>query len=153
VSSFIPLAAKLLSISEAARAAGQEVIGKAYYTLHKQVRAASGLCLKEKWVGPYRIREYTTLACAHAQIWDTLPGFLDSTADLEASFKTVAKLLGTALTDRADLRVLVCRALQTAIKTSGALRLRSVLERLVFCFCFCFCFVFSLFRSRAVAWP
>ena len=48
-----------------------------------------------------------------SQIWNTLPAFFDHPTDLETSFKGIAKLLGTGLNDRPDLRALICRALQT----------------------------------------
>ncbi|CAM4584797.1 unnamed protein product [Lepidochelys olivacea] len=55
---------------------------------------------------------YDTLQC---QIWTMLPGFCTRPTDLAASFKGLARTLGTAISERADLRLTVCQALRTLI--------------------------------------
>ncbi|XP_004409533.1 PREDICTED: RRP12-like protein isoform X2 [Odobenus rosmarus divergens] len=49
------------------------------------------------------------------QIWTLLPGFCTRPTDVAASFKGLARTLGTAISERADLRVTVCQALRTLI--------------------------------------
>ncbi|KAF6111211.1 ribosomal RNA processing 12-like protein [Phyllostomus discolor] len=49
------------------------------------------------------------------QIWTLLPGFCTRPTDVAASFKGLARTLGTALSERPDLRVTVCQALRTLI--------------------------------------
>lgn len=49
------------------------------------------------------------------QIWALLPGFCTRPTDICLSFKSVARILGTALTERADLRSTVCQALRLLI--------------------------------------
>ncbi|XP_069467683.1 RRP12-like protein [Ambystoma mexicanum] len=55
---------------------------------------------------------YTTLQW---QIWTMLPGFCTSPTDVSVSFKTLARTLGMAISDRADLRLTVCQSLRTLI--------------------------------------
>ncbi|XP_057307990.1 RRP12-like protein [Hydractinia symbiolongicarpus] len=55
---------------------------------------------------------YETLV---TQIWALLPGFCTNPTDLKESFKSIAKILGTALMERNDLRPLVLLALRTLI--------------------------------------
>ncbi|KAM4599996.1 RRP12-like protein [Fundulus diaphanus] len=52
------------------------------------------------------------------QIWTMLPGFCTGPVDLIASFKGVARTLGTAINERPDLRLTVCQALRTLINKS-----------------------------------
>lgn len=52
------------------------------------------------------------------QIWTMLPGFCTCPVDLIASFKGVARTLGMAINERADLRLTVCQALRTLIHKS-----------------------------------
>uniref|UniRef100_A0A452R2D9 Ribosomal RNA processing 12 homolog n=1 Tax=Ursus americanus TaxID=9643 RepID=A0A452R2D9_URSAM len=49
------------------------------------------------------------------QIWTLLPGFCTKPKDVAASFKGLARTLGTAISERPDLRVTVCQALRTLI--------------------------------------
>ncbi|XP_005352340.1 RRP12-like protein [Microtus ochrogaster] len=49
------------------------------------------------------------------QIWTLLPGFCTRPTDVAASFKGLARTLGTAINERPDLRVTVCQALRTLI--------------------------------------
>ncbi|XP_069877429.1 RRP12-like protein [Dipodomys merriami] len=55
------------------------------------------------------------------QIWTLLPGFCTRPTDVAASFKGLARTLGTAISERPDLRVTVCQALRTLI-TKGCER-------------------------------
>uniref|UniRef100_A0A671YG28 Ribosomal RNA processing 12 homolog n=1 Tax=Sparus aurata TaxID=8175 RepID=A0A671YG28_SPAAU len=52
------------------------------------------------------------------QIWTMLPGFCTCPVDLLASFKGIARVLGMAINERADLRLIVCQALRTIINKS-----------------------------------
>eukprot|EP00118_Oscarella_pearsei_P000870 m.6009 g.6009 ORF g.6009 m.6009 type:complete len:1265 (+) comp14703_c0_seq2:70-3864(+) len=52
----------------------------------------------------------------HKQIWDILPGFCKCPTDLAKSFKGIAKVLGTALSSRPDLRTVICRSLSLLIE-------------------------------------
>ncbi|TKS85555.1 RRP12-like protein [Collichthys lucidus] len=52
------------------------------------------------------------------QIWTMLPGFCTSPVDLLTSFKGIARVLGMAINERADLRLTVCQALRTIITKS-----------------------------------
>ncbi|XP_022354987.1 RRP12-like protein isoform X2 [Enhydra lutris kenyoni] len=49
------------------------------------------------------------------QIWTLLPGFCMKPTDVAASFKGLARTLGTAISERPDLRVTVCQALRTLV--------------------------------------
>ncbi|PNJ86831.1 RRP12 isoform 5 [Pongo abelii] len=49
------------------------------------------------------------------QIWTLLPGFCTRPTDVAISFKGLARTLGTAISERPDLRVTVCQALRTLI--------------------------------------
>ncbi|OWK07909.1 RRP12 [Cervus elaphus hippelaphus] len=49
------------------------------------------------------------------QIWTLLPGFCTRPTDVAAAFKGLARTLGTAISERPDLRVTVCQALRTLI--------------------------------------
>nr|XP_044987580.1 RRP12-like protein [Jaculus jaculus] len=49
------------------------------------------------------------------QIWTLLPGFCTRPTDVAVSFKGLARTLGTAISERPDLRVTVCQALRTLI--------------------------------------
>uniref|UniRef100_A0A3B4B912 Uncharacterized protein n=1 Tax=Periophthalmus magnuspinnatus TaxID=409849 RepID=A0A3B4B912_9GOBI len=52
------------------------------------------------------------------QIWTMLPGFCTGCVDLLASFKGIARTLGTAINEQPDLRLTVCQALRTIINKS-----------------------------------
>lgn len=56
--------------------------------------------------------------CIFLQIWTMLPGFCTCPVDLLASFKGIARVLGMAINERADLRLIVCQALRTIINKS-----------------------------------
>ncbi|XP_075391105.1 RRP12-like protein [Tenrec ecaudatus] len=49
------------------------------------------------------------------QIWTFLPGFCTRPTDVATAFKGLARTLGTAISERPDLRVTVCQALRTLI--------------------------------------
>lgn len=49
------------------------------------------------------------------QIWGLLPGFCTTPTDLSDSFKNIAKILGIALSDRADLRPVILQALRALV--------------------------------------
>jgi len=50
-----------------------------------------------------------------SQLWSILPGFFTNPVDLKDAFKNIAKILGTALTDRSDLRPTILQGLRTLI--------------------------------------
>uniref|UniRef100_A0A8C9U0N5 Ribosomal RNA processing 12 homolog n=1 Tax=Scleropages formosus TaxID=113540 RepID=A0A8C9U0N5_SCLFO len=52
------------------------------------------------------------------QIWTMLPGFCTKPSDLTSSFRGIARALGMAISERADLRPTVCQALRTLISKS-----------------------------------
>ncbi|XP_069756548.1 RRP12-like protein isoform X2 [Narcine bancroftii] len=49
------------------------------------------------------------------QIWTTLPGFCTKPTDIMVAFKGIARTLGIAISDRPDLRLIVCQALRVLI--------------------------------------
>ncbi|XP_048362430.1 RRP12-like protein isoform X1 [Sphaerodactylus townsendi] len=55
---------------------------------------------------------YDTLQC---QVWNLLPSFCTHPTDTVASFKGLARTLGMAISDRPDLRLIVCQALRRLI--------------------------------------
>uniref|UniRef100_A0A671YHQ3 Ribosomal RNA processing 12 homolog n=1 Tax=Sparus aurata TaxID=8175 RepID=A0A671YHQ3_SPAAU len=85
---FLPLASTLKQRAEELEQAGQKLEAKVYQTLQLQV------------------------------IWTMLPGFCTCPVDLLASFKGIARVLGMAINERADLRLIVCQALRTIINKS-----------------------------------
>eukprot|EP01137_Pigoraptor_chileana_P034228 Opistho-2@26451 len=62
-------------------------------------------------------RPYSLL---YVQIWALVPGFMAHCTDCAESFKSVAKAFGVALSDRAELRQVVCRGLTVAIANARA---------------------------------
>ncbi|OWF35995.1 RRP12-like protein [Mizuhopecten yessoensis] len=54
----------------------------------------------------------------HLQIWSMLPGFCTKPTDLTQSFKTIAKVLGTAISDWPGLRMEVMSSLRKLINQS-----------------------------------
>ncbi|XP_060076895.1 RRP12-like protein [Ylistrum balloti] len=54
----------------------------------------------------------------HGQIWSMLSGFCTKPTDLAQSFKTIAKVLGTAISDRPELRMEVMSALRKLVNQS-----------------------------------
>eukprot|EP00039_Didymoeca_costata_P010563 m.142568 g.142568 ORF g.142568 m.142568 type:complete len:1264 (+) comp14880_c0_seq1:1287-5078(+) len=61
----------------------------------------------------------TTYKTLHIQVWELLPAFCNHATDVKVYFKNIARMLGSAITDREDLRGIVCSALVTLIKTTG----------------------------------
>jgi ribosomal RNA-processing protein 12 len=59
---------------------------------------------------------YDTL---QSQIWALLPSFCRNPVDLKQSFKNIARILGTALNERPELRKTVCHALCLLIDSSN----------------------------------
>ncbi|KAL8187480.1 UNVERIFIED_CONTAM: pre-rRNA processing protein [Gekko kuhli] len=55
---------------------------------------------------------YDTLQC---QVWNLLPSFCTHPPDIVSSFKGLARTLGMAISDRSDLRLIVCQALRRLI--------------------------------------
>ncbi|CAJ0919855.1 unnamed protein product, partial [Mesorhabditis belari] len=51
-----------------------------------------------------------------SQLWDLLPSFLASASDFEESFPQLAKVLGVALTERVDLRLIILTGLRAALR-------------------------------------
>ncbi|XP_060624215.2 RRP12-like protein [Anolis sagrei] len=49
------------------------------------------------------------------QMWTLLPGFCSSPTDVVPSFKGLARTLGMAISDRSDLRPIICQALRRLI--------------------------------------
>ncbi|KAF1765897.1 hypothetical protein GCK72_005850 [Caenorhabditis remanei] len=52
------------------------------------------------------------------QLWELLPSFCESPADLETSFPDIAPILGAALNERKDLRMTVLNAIRRALRFS-----------------------------------
>ena len=52
------------------------------------------------------------------QIWSLLPRFCLDPTDLKTSFPMIARILGSALNERVELRPIVCHALTLLIKRS-----------------------------------
>lgn len=67
--------------------------------------------------------------CIFLQIWTMLPGFCTCPVDLLASFKGIARVLGMAINERADLRLIVCQALRTIINKSCSAGKRTHIHR------------------------
>ena len=62
------------------------------------------------------------------QIWLLLPGFCSSPVDVCLSFKPVSRLLGSALSEGAELRAVICHALRVLIETTRNSGERSAVE-------------------------
>lgn len=90
------------------------VESKIYDTLQWQVKGQlGGVGWVVQWCGLLNvILVYHPLP---PQIWTLLPGFCTRPTDVAASFKGLARTLGTAISERPDLRVTVCQALRTLI--------------------------------------
>uniref|UniRef100_A0A8C5B503 Ribosomal RNA processing 12 homolog n=1 Tax=Gadus morhua TaxID=8049 RepID=A0A8C5B503_GADMO len=58
---------------------------------------------------------YNTL---QMQVWTMLPGFCTGATDIQTSFKSLARALGTAINERPDLRLTICQALRVTITKS-----------------------------------
>ena len=52
------------------------------------------------------------------QVWSLLPGFCKGATDVVQSFKGIARILGSALSDRPDLRSDVCAGLRHIITSN-----------------------------------
>ncbi|XP_041066217.1 RRP12-like protein [Carcharodon carcharias] len=61
---------------------------------------------------PLEAKIYDTLQW---QIWTLLPGFCTKPTDTVVAFKGIARTLGTAISDRPDLRLTICQALRTLV--------------------------------------
>ena len=61
-------------------------------------------------------RIYNTL---ELQVWDLLPGFCTGAVDVPASLKRVARVMGSLLTEREDLRLVVLSALRLLVSKSS----------------------------------
>ncbi|XP_077992398.1 RRP12-like protein [Glandiceps talaboti] len=59
--------------------------------------------------------ESKTYDILQSQVWSLLPGFCTSPTDLVQSFKSIARILGSVLNERADLRPDVCSAIRLLI--------------------------------------
>lgn len=62
--------------------------------------------------------EAKVYATLQQQIWTMLPGFCTCPVDLLTSFKGVARVLGTTINERPDLRLTACHALRIIINKS-----------------------------------
>lgn len=65
-----------------------------------------------------RTVESKTYDALQMQIWSLLPGFCTTPTDLKESFKGIAKILGSALSDRTDLKMDVLASLRKLIAHS-----------------------------------
>ncbi|CAL1537608.1 unnamed protein product [Lymnaea stagnalis] len=65
-----------------------------------------------------RIAEGKAYDALHLQLWSLLKAFCDHPTDLKQSFQGIAKILGTALSEREDLRMDVMAALRSLISCS-----------------------------------
>lgn len=93
--------------------AGSTVESKIYDTLQWQVRGQLGGVRR---TGGHRLLVVTLLYHPlPPQIWTLLPGFCTRPTDVATAFKGLARTLGTAISERPDLRVTVCQALRTLI--------------------------------------
>ncbi len=85
---------------------GNPLEGKLYDTLQHQVKQRHYYHL------------HTHLWHEYFQIWCLLPGFCSGPVDLCQSFGGIARILGTALKEKAELRPIVCHALKLLIDCS-----------------------------------
>lgn len=93
--------------------AGSTVESKIYDTLQWQVRVSWGRKRDRAW--GTQVPGDSNFQTPPSQIWTLLPGFCTRPTDVAASFKGLARTLGTAINERPDLRVTVCQALRTLI--------------------------------------
>lgn len=63
------------------------------------------------------------------QIWSLLPNFCDGAKDICTSFPVLARTLGTAITDRPDIRAVAMHALRCLISSSKEDEDRNVVQR------------------------
>lgn len=92
--------------------AGSTVESKIYDTLQWQVSISEGRTGEHR--AGYKSSHFH-FQIPPSQIWTLLPGFCTRPTDVAASFKGLARTLGTAINERPDLRVTVCQALRTLI--------------------------------------
>lgn len=59
-----------------------------------------------------------TYKSLYKKIWSLLLGFCNSPNDIKSNFKTIANILGLAITDKKDLRMIVIQSLKKLIMTS-----------------------------------
>ena len=62
-----------------------------------------------------RVVESKTYDALQQQIWALLPGFCNKTVDIVEAFPGIAKILGSAITDRPDLRQEVMASIRKLI--------------------------------------
>ena len=62
--------------------------------------------------------ESKTYDVLQSQVWALLPGFCKGTTDVAQSFRGIARILGSALSDRPDLRSDVCASLRNIITSN-----------------------------------
>ncbi len=67
-------------------------------------------CAQEK-----RTVEAKTYDVLQQQIWSLLPGFCNKTTDVDVAFPGIAKILGSAVVDRPDLRQQVMASLRKLV--------------------------------------
>ncbi|XP_031434840.1 RRP12-like protein isoform X2 [Clupea harengus] len=63
------------------------------------------------------------------QIWTMLPGFCQGPTDVVGGFSGLARTLGTTLNERPDLRLAVCQALRTLIRSAATAEEKAELNR------------------------
>ncbi|VDM47154.1 unnamed protein product [Toxocara canis] len=68
---------------------------------------------KTSAVDPIVAKVFTTV---QHQIWELLPNFLNSAAEFEKYFPELAPVLGSALTERTDLRAIVLSSIRSAVR-------------------------------------
>jgi ribosomal RNA-processing protein 12 len=90
----------------------------AYFTRELLPVAAHLLSVSEGATKQQQLLLAKTYHMLYLQVWALLPGFCTETPDLAASFRGIAKVLGTVLTQRLELREVVCQALKAAIASA-----------------------------------
>uniref|UniRef100_A0A8C5ATW7 Ribosomal RNA processing 12 homolog n=1 Tax=Gadus morhua TaxID=8049 RepID=A0A8C5ATW7_GADMO len=81
-------------------------------TLHQRGKPAEQLLQAGEKL---EAKVYNTL---QMQVWTMLPGFCTGATDIQTSFKSLARALGTAINERPDLRLTICQALRVTITKS-----------------------------------
>ncbi|XP_059163286.1 RRP12-like protein [Physella acuta] len=72
----------------------------------------------EEFSREQRVAESKAYEALNLQVWSMLKGFCDHPVDLKQSFQKVAKILGTALNDKEDLKMDVMASLRSLISCS-----------------------------------
>uniref|UniRef100_A0A914Z5N7 Ribosomal RNA-processing protein 12-like conserved domain-containing protein n=1 Tax=Panagrolaimus superbus TaxID=310955 RepID=A0A914Z5N7_9BILA len=75
---------------------------------------------------PFVAKLYTTL---ETQYWQILPQLLNSPVDFTEYFPTLAPMIGSALTHRLDLRLVLLRSLRSAIRFAEKNNVADILKR------------------------